>query len=159
MGLTENCGWSPAFRSPCCVVDLTKSMSDDRGTEMPATPLQNSIDYRLAWETFQRLNRNGTVAAVTFVAIPLVTVLFFLASSGNHPSEPTETLVLTLAGAALFISFLALTYTRWQLFRWPCPRCGNRFHRYSYFNQWGVYFQTQCAHCKLRVWSDFSVPP
>jgi hypothetical protein len=143
-----------------CVVDLSKSISDDCGTEMPAAPVQNSTNYRLAWDTFQRLNRNGTAAAVAFVAIPLVTVLLFLASSGNHPSGLNETLVLTVAGAALFISFLAMIYTRWQLVRWPCPRCGNRFHRHSFFfNKWGMYFQTQCANCKLPVWSDFPTPP
>jgi hypothetical protein len=120
--------------------------------------VQDATSYRHAWETFQRLNRNATAAAVALVAIPLVTVLFLVASSGTHPSGPTENVVLTVAGVALFISFLAATYTRWQLSQWLCPRCGNRFHRYSFVHPWSVYFQMQCAHCKLPVWSDFPAP-
>jgi hypothetical protein len=128
------------------------------GIGVPTTAVQDATSYRLAWETFQRLNRNATAAAVGVVAIPFVTILFLVASSGTHPSGPTENVVLTVAGFALFILVLAATYTRWQLSQWPCPRCGNRFHRYSFVFPWGMYFQTGCVHCKLPVWSDYRQP-
>ena len=106
--------------------------------------------YQRAWETFTRLNRNATGAVVGLIAIPVLTVSFLILSPAQPPEARTE-LVFYLCGIALAVMVVAVFYTRWQLAKSPCPRCGKRFHHTSAFNQWAIYFQTTCASCGLAV--------
>jgi ABC-type nickel/cobalt efflux system permease component RcnA len=106
--------------------------------------------YRQAWDSFTRLNRNATGALLGLIIVPVSTVLFLVLSPG-HLSEVTTESTIYLAGLALAVAAVAVLYTRWRLLAWHCPRCGEKFHRPSLFNQWSIYFQTACAHCALRV--------
>lgn len=52
----------------------------------------------------------------------------------------------TLGFVAFILHAAWMQYLGWQVFSWPCPRCGCWFHCKSWISSW---WASKCMHCDL----------
>ncbi len=105
--------------------------------------------YEPAWDRyrgFERAYHGGLRALFFWFGVPLVLLAL------TERLYPLPELAKVLVGIFMFIACLIVCYrigiAKRRIARFPCPRCGRRFHPFFYFT--GV-MHSKCPYCKLFV--------